>query len=85
MIRHMLAKLYGTVMEVELNDYMETISLRWAEEFALDDLSLLLTIMSKSLGAYDDRFGPSMLYMSKSLGVYDVRVAYSIASLAPYM
>ena len=28
MIGHMLAKLYGAIMEAELNDYMETLSLR---------------------------------------------------------
>ena len=32
MIRHMLAKLYGAVMEGELNDYMETLSLRALEQ-----------------------------------------------------
>ena len=32
MIGHTLAKLYGAVMEAELNDYMETLSLRAPEQ-----------------------------------------------------
>ena len=31
-ISHMLAILYGAVMEAELNDYMETLSFRTLEE-----------------------------------------------------
>ena len=32
MIGHTLAKLYGAVMEAELSDYMETLSLREPEQ-----------------------------------------------------
>ena len=32
MIGHTLANLYGAVMEAELNDYMETLSLRAPEQ-----------------------------------------------------
>ena len=32
MIGHTLAKLYGAIMEEELNDYMETLSLRAPEQ-----------------------------------------------------
>ena len=32
MIGHTLAKLYGAVMEAELSDYMETLSLRAPEQ-----------------------------------------------------
>ena len=32
MIGHMATKLYGAIMEVELNDYMETLSLRAPEQ-----------------------------------------------------
>ena len=42
----MLAKLYGAIMEAELNDYIETLSLEHLNKLALDEHSILLTISS---------------------------------------
>ena len=52
MIGHTLAKLYGAVMEEELSDYMETLSLRAPEQVGFQRaLSTPLLTISSHLGA----------------------------------